>query len=533
MKKIPLRIFSAVLILACLAGLGLSWLNFRQAMACKTHWEETGAEAAASFQLLEDGINQLKDNEKAYVEGVNAYEDGLEDYAEGEKQLQEGGAKLGSGQAEYDEGAAQLAAGKQAYQEGLEELNAAKAQLEQGKQELAQGEAELEAGKARLAAGEAELEAHRQEYEEGKAQIAEAEPLYQTALEGRRQIEDLKQKQAYYESIGLSSKAMELSFEIAALEAAYAANLGGNSIDGLMQQIEEGKAKIAAYEAGMAEVEAGRQEVAAGEAKLEEGRAKIAEGERQIAEGEAKLADAKRQLDEGEAKLAAARGQLNKGYADYAKGQKDLEDGAKALADGLAQLGQYEGGEQQVADGLNMVLATDTYYNAAGEELVTPIASRLGENFSYWRTDADGNYVFLNGERNLDLDKAMQVVKAGRDFLADTTQVVTDEITSRIEALIVVAAACVLGILGGVLGLFGKRLGAMIPAILSTAAAGAAVALLLVNGTENPMSVIAGTGNTQRILIGAAAVACAALVTVIAAALTKNAVKAEVPGAEA
>ncbi len=552
MKKIPLRICSGLLVLVCLISLVFAGLNLRGALDCKAYWEEAGAQADESFGLLEDGISRLKENENAYLEGVDAYEDGLEDYEAGEDALADGAKKLSAGEAayadgaarleagqnEYNAGAAKLEEGKRQYQEGLAQLEAAKAQLEEGKAQLAQGEAELEAGKARLAAGEAELEAHRQEYEEGKAQIAAAEPLYQAALAGKAEIDNLIAERDRYAAMGplFQDKVTELNIAIAMAQAAYQADFGGTSLDGLIAQIEEGKAKLAAYEAGMAEVEAGRQEVAAGEAKLEEGRAKVAEGEAQIAEGEAKLAEAKAKLDAGEAELAAARQRLNdgqaqldagaadlaKGYKDYAAGEDALKEGAAALADGLARLGEYEGGEQQVADGLNLVIGTDTYYDRAGRPLVRSIADRLGADFSYWKLDQDGNYVFLNGERHLDLDKAAQVVRAGRDFLADTSDVVTQELTGRIISLVAIAVACIAGLVAGILGLVGLRLGAMIPAILSAAAGLAASALILVDGMENPMSVISRTGNTVGVFVWACVVSLLSLTVIVVAALTKT-----------
>ena len=129
--------------------------------------------------------------------------------------------------------------------------------------------------------------------------------------------------------------------------------------------------------------------------------------------------------------------------------------------------------------------------------------------------------MFLNGERHLDLDKAAQVVRAGRDFLADTSDVVTQELTGRIISLVAIAVACIAGLVAGILGLVGLRLGAMIPAILSATAGLAASALILVDGMENPMSVISRTGNTVGVFVWACVVSLLSLTVIVVAALTK------------
>ena len=65
--------------------------------------------------------------------------------------------------------------------------------------------------------------------------------------------------------------------------------------------------------------------------------------------------------------LSFAKSELDKGYANYASGKAQLENGAADLAEGLKQLNVYEGGQQQVAEGLDLVIATDTYYNKKGD----------------------------------------------------------------------------------------------------------------------------------------------------------------------
>ena len=508
-KNVLMRVFSGVLALVCVLCLIFSGIGIKQVLDCKNYWEAQGAQAEQSFDLLEDGIGQLRANELAYLQGLIDYEAGLKDYEQGEDDLANGAAQLANGQAQYDDGAARLAEGHAEYDANVEKLNAAKAQLDEGKKEL-------EEGKAKVAAGEAELEAHRQEYEEGKQKLETVTPIYEAAMAGVSKINDLKAERDRYAAMGplFEKKVSELDLEIMMAEAALNMQLGDYTVNGIIQEYEDGQAKIAQYEAGMAEVEAGKQKIAEGEAK-------IAESEKQIAEAEEKLAAAKALLDEKDGELAAAGGQLATGYASYKEGEEKLAAGAEQLAAGLAQLGQYEDGQIQVAEGLDLVLATDTYYNRARQPLVQTIAGRLGPDFTYWKLDEDGNVLYANDERQLDLDKALQVVKAGRDFLADTSAVVTGEVIGRLAVIVLSALAILTGLVASILGLCGKRLGAMIPSIIALVTAVSGIVAALIAGTEDPMSAIAGTGSVGIVLAGIIALAVAAVLVIVFSAIAK------------
>ena len=482
-RMILLRVFSGILAFVCVLCLALNGIGLKQMLDCKTYWEKQGADATENFDKLEDGISQLRANEIAYQEGVDAYLDGLEEYEQGEAALQAGAAQLNNGQSQYDDGAAKLADAHQQYDDNVAKLNQAKAELEAGKAQLEQGKA-------------------------GKAKLAEVAPIYAAAKAAKDEFDSVKAQ--YDDAVARGDLIMQaaLKDKVTWAEIALNASLQGYSLAGIIQEYEAGQAKVAEYEAGQAKVQEGKQKIAEGEAK-------IAASEKQIADAEAKLNAAKNTLDQKDQELAAAGGQLANGYAQYEAGKKELEAGAAQLADGLAKLGEYEGGQDQVAAGLDMVLATDTYYNRAKEALVKKIADRLGQNFTYWTLDANGEPVYLNDQRFLDLDKAMQVVDAGRDFLTDTTGVVTKEVTGRLIVWAIAAAAVLSGILAAILGLCGKRLGALIGAIVSVFAAMNSIVLALFFGTENPMSVISGTGTVGIVLAGVIALFVAGVTEIV------------------
>ena len=498
MKNILIRIFSGALAMICLICLVIGAVNIKDILDCKGVWEKTRKEALESFEMLEDGIAQLKENEQAYAEGVSAYEEGLESYEAGQDKLAAGGAALSTGQAAYDANAAKLAEAHKQYEEGQRTL-------EQGKAELAQGKAELEQGKAEVEAGKAQLEANRAAYEEGKAQLERVAPIYYAAKPYYDACMALKAEYDQAVADGDMVKAAILQEKVTEQQILLNASLGGYSINTIITEYEAGQTKIAEYEAGQAKV-------AAGEKAIAEGEKKIAEAEQTIAAGEAKLAASKAVLDENDRKLAEAKSELDKGYANYASGKAQLENGAADLAEGLKQLNVYEGGQQQVAEGLDLVIATDTYYNKKGDALVESIADRLGADFSYWKTDADGYPLVLNDTLALDLDKALRVCKTGRDFVDDTTEAVTKELTSRIIHTAALLLASLVGLAAGIVGVFALALGS---AITSSVCAFLAIvgitAGFILGGFQCPLSRIAGSSVPGIICGMLIALACAAI----------------------
>lgn len=540
MKKPLLKVLSVLLCVACLYGLVAGVLGMKDVMAAKAYWEGSGGEAIESFNKLADGISQLSENESAYVTGVGDYEKGTKDYEEGQKKYQDGLATYNAGEAELAAGADKLATGQAAYDENVDKLAAAHAkydasvkQLEQGKKDLEQGKKDLEQGKKDLEDGKAAVAAGEAELAVGKEQLAQAKPIYDAVVPLYNQYRDNKQAAEDARARGDLISAAIYEGKASDWETAMKLQLGDYSIEGIVSEYEAGQAKVAA---GEAELAAGKEQVAAGEKQVAEGEATIAAGEKKIADSEKQLADAKKVLDANDAKLADANKELQNGYADYnsgkaelaagaadlANGKKDLEDGAKKLADGLTKLGEYEGGVEQVVEGLDLVLATETYCDTKGEALLPSIAERLGEDFTYWKLNEKKEIVTMDGKQYLDLSKAMQVVDAGRAFLDDTTQLVTKELTGRLVVIIALMAASVIGIVAAVLGFFGLKAG-WILGIVSAAVAAAGIVISLVNGIECPLSVIAGSTKVSYVIEMALIAALSVALTVVGFAAKKNA----------
>lgn len=122
---------SILLVAAALFGFYGGAVSLNDVLACKDYWEVAGEESTANMNKLEDGLNQLKENEQAYL-------DGQEQLAEGEKTLADGEAQ---------------------YAQGLADYEAAPGKLADARKQLADGEKQLAEGKAKLADGYASYKA--------------------------------------------------------------------------------------------------------------------------------------------------------------------------------------------------------------------------------------------------------------------------------------------------------------------------------------------------------------------------------------
>ena len=160
---------SVLLIAAALFGFYGGATNLNDVLACKDYWEEVGEKSTADMNKLEDGLNQLKDNEQAYLDGLDQIAEGEKALADGEKALEEGKATLAQGEADYAAAPAKLADARQQIAQGEKDLAAGEKKLadgydqyEQGKKDFAAAPAKLEAGRKAVADGEAALAAGKE-----------------------------------------------------------------------------------------------------------------------------------------------------------------------------------------------------------------------------------------------------------------------------------------------------------------------------------------------------------------------------------
>ena len=114
---------SILLIAAALFGFYGSAVNLNDILACKDYWEKAGEESTANMNKLEDGLNQLKENEQAYLDGKDQVADGEKALADGEKQYAQGLADYEAAPGKLADAEKQIAAGEAALAEGQEAIN--------------------------------------------------------------------------------------------------------------------------------------------------------------------------------------------------------------------------------------------------------------------------------------------------------------------------------------------------------------------------------------------------------------------------
>lgn len=149
---------SILLVAAALFGFYGSAVSLNDVLACKDYWEKAGEESTANMNKLEDGLNQLKENEQAYLDGIDQLADGEKALADGEAQYAKGLSDYEAAPAKLADGEKQLAEGKAKLADGYSQYNQGKKDLAAGKKAVAQGEKDLAAGRKALAAGQDQLD---------------------------------------------------------------------------------------------------------------------------------------------------------------------------------------------------------------------------------------------------------------------------------------------------------------------------------------------------------------------------------------
>ncbi len=137
-KRTMKKALSILLIIAAIFGFYGGAVNLKDVLDCKAYWEEEGRKTDENLDKLEDGINQLSENEQAYLNGKDQV-------ADGEAQLAAGRKELAQGEADFAAAPAKLEAGQKALDEGYAAYAAGEADLAAGREQVADGENSLAA----------------------------------------------------------------------------------------------------------------------------------------------------------------------------------------------------------------------------------------------------------------------------------------------------------------------------------------------------------------------------------------------------
>lgn len=421
MKRVLLMVCSICLVLACLFGLFACVAGMKDALNIQEYKQEDADHAREGIAAARDGIKQLQENEDVYLNGVGTYEAGL----------------------------IQLSSGKSALNAGYKEYYAGKKALEEGKKAYAEGVKALEAGKKEYEAGKKKIAENTQAYNEGKEKLAKIEPLmpylnqYVQFRDGTiAKLPGFDSAQAWFVKT-VRPIAAKLGITIPNDVTDFPAFMN--------KMVADGKAQLKEYEDGVAKLAEAEKTIAAGEKKL-------AAAEKEIAAGEKKLADAEKQLAAGEKKLAA---------------------GKNELANGDKKLKVYEGGQEQLAAGMQQLLDEMVPCTTrSGKQTVPGLKELLGDDFSIWVLNDKGEVKVQRGCQFVDLDNCTKLCDEAEHYLELQEADIKSELYPRIAMNIMMALAAVIGIVASIVAIVGavtgsKKtgfVGGIITAVLAVAA---------------------------------------------------------------
>ena len=421
MKRVLLMVCSICLVLACLFGLFACVAGMKDALNIQEYKQEDADHAREGIAAARDGIKQLQENEDVYLNGVGTYEAGL----------------------------IQLSSGKSALNAGYKEYYAGKKALEEGKKAYAEGVKALEAGKKEYEAGKKKIAENTQAYNEGKEKLAKIEPLmpylnqYVQFRDGTiAKLPGFNSAQAWFVKT-VRPIAAKLGITIPDDVTDFPAFMN--------KMVADGKAQLKEYEDGVAKLAEAEKTIAAGEKKL-------AAAEKEIAAGEKKLADAEKQLAAGEKKLAT---------------------GKNELANGDKKLKVYEGGQEQLAAGMQQLLDEMVPCTTrSGKQTVPGLKELLGDDFSIWVLNDKGEVKVQRGCQFVDLDNCSKLCDEAEHYLELQEADIKSELYPRIAMNIMMALAAIIGIVSGIVAIVGavtgsKKtgfVGGIITAVLAVAA---------------------------------------------------------------
>lgn len=309
------------------------------------------------------------------------------------KKYKEEDSKAADVVGELEKNINELKKNEQTYLDGIVAYN-------EGLAAYAEGKAAYSKGQSDLAAGQAQIDANTQAYNEGKALLEKIQPLM-PYLQQYKQFRDgnlinlpgFSTAQGWFMSV-VRPMASRLGLDIPADVTDFPAYM--------QQMVAEGEALLKQYEDGLAALE---------------------QGKRDLASGAAALAD-------GEAALAA--------------GKKDID----TFETYMVMIDEYT----------MVCFKNSPVYRFGTDEIVVDGPEQmLGSDYSWYKLDENGQpVIMLNGAPYPDLDKCLEVCATFRQSVDNHVASVEHELYMRLGLYIAVIITCILGVVAGVRGIFGK-----------------------------------------------------------------------------
>ena len=326
---------------------------------------------------ISDGWQEIAENREKIADGREQIADGREEIDANEKKINEGLSKIADGREQIAEGREQISQGKDQIAENREKIADGRKETAEARKQITKGRKEVASARKEIAEGREQVQAARQEIVEGRKQTQEAR---QEIAEGRKQLEEgraeleaqdkiLTEQEAQLEAVAPQIEAlkqaqemgMELTEEQLAMITAY--DEGVAQCRAAREQMEEAKLEMEAQAAQMDEAEAVLDEkdaeMDAGEALLDEKDAEMDEAEKLLDSKEAEMDEAEEVLDEKEAEMDAAEAELDKGEKEILKNESQL-DKAEAKLDSK---------ESEAEAGLKEIKSASALLDSKEEEL--------------------------------------------------------------------------------------------------------------------------------------------------------------------
>ena len=277
--------------------------------------------------------------EEKYQDAQQEYDDAeaevQQELADAEQELADARKELDDGWVEYYDGQKEL---EEKVADGEQELADAEKELADAKIELDDGEEEYKDGMAQYQDGLGEYEEGYQQYLDGKAQWEEG---YQTWLEGLEAYEEAEKKyqQGRQE---LDARWARYNAGLAGIEA------GEQELEGYRGQLTQAEAGLTAAKATLEQLKqdpnatqdqiAAEAEVARLQGTVDQLDAAITQGQQKLEESKAQLEAALPQLEAGEAELAAGKEQLDQARQEVDAGEAELQESLEILEETEAQM---------------------------------------------------------------------------------------------------------------------------------------------------------------------------------------------------
>lgn len=254
--------------------------------------------------------------------------------------MDEANGELADARAEFEEKKA----------EGEAELADAKETLEDAKRQLADGEKALADAKIELADAEETLAEKEAELEDGKKTLAEKEAEF---ADGEKELAD---GIVEWNDNNWQVQHGKEQIELGDIELREQRDELAKQKDMLEMMAGLGMIPAPQYEAYMAQIAAGEQQIAMYQQELDDNWDKLIEAEEELAKAWAEIEDAKLELEDGRIAIADAKKELADGEQAIADAKEELADAKVTLAEKEAELidaqKELSDGEKEYQDAL-------------------------------------------------------------------------------------------------------------------------------------------------------------------------------------